>query len=140
VLTAKTRCALIPLPATSQASKGEQMPYFTFRQNNSGGSFDHEPESGIGIWVFVEAESLAHAMASAERIGLYFNGCESERDCPCCGDRWSEPWDDGTERPEIYGEEYRAVVEGETPYLYYNKPSYLHRADGSFAAVVAVQP
>ena len=64
--------------------------WFGFKQNNSGGSFDHDPESGIGYAIYVEADDAEHANYRAKRIGLYFNGCASGRDCSCCGDRWSE--------------------------------------------------
>lgn len=76
--------------------------FFTFIQNNSGGSFVTDRSSGIAHYVIVEAETFAKANELAERIGLYFDG---EGDCPCCGNRWSEQWDDryGEESPKIYG-------------------------------------
>lgn len=112
--------------------------WFAFRQNNSGGSFDHEPEEGIGTTVFVEATDAAHAKDRAERIGLYFDGCAKGMDCSCCGDRWSE-WlddDDGTESPEQYGEKFRAAEDDDEPYLYFGIPLYMHYIGGAFKAVV----
>ena len=107
--------------------------FYTFRQNNSGGSFDHEPTDGIGLAVFVEANDLAHAIQRAERIGLYFNGCDTGRDCSCCGDRWSEPWTDaGTEQPTLYGQPWRPAIEGEEPKLEWSIPSYIHYIGGEF--------
>lgn len=115
--------------------------FYTFRQNNSGGSFDHFPEDGIGVAVIVEAQNFSQALDRAERIGLYFNGCDTGRDCSCCGDRWSEPWsEDGTERPEIYGEEYAACAEGDEPYLYWGLPSYIHFIGGEFRPAKRVAP
>lgn len=77
------------------------MPFFTYNQNNSGGSFDYS-DDGISHYVIIEADTAAEANARAERIGLYFDG---EGDCSCCGDRWSEAWeDDGDDVPSVYGE------------------------------------
>lgn len=76
--------------------------FFTFPQNNSGGSFHYDFFAGIGRYVIVEAIDQEHATTRAQQIGLYFDG---SGDCSCCGYRWSEPWDEeGTEEPEIYGQ------------------------------------
>jgi hypothetical protein len=84
--------------------------FYTFGQNNSGGSFDFDKSSGITHYVIIEAESAEDANDRAENIGLYFDG---EYDCPCCGSRWHSTWDsDGKDVPQIYGE---AVGKG-TPY------------------------
>jgi hypothetical protein len=79
--------------------------FFTFNQNNSGGSFDEDKASGIGYRVCIEAVDAAHALARAEGIGLYFNGCADGIDCECCGDRWSNYIDDDdvAETPTQYG-------------------------------------
>lgn len=74
--------------------------FYTFSQNNSGGSFTFNAEAGISHYVIIEADDLAEAMGKAEEIGLYFDGAG---DCPCCGNRWYEPWE-VSEKPEIYGE------------------------------------
>lgn len=77
--------------------------FYTFNQNNSGGSFDFDETAGITHYVIVEAESVDDALDRASAIGLYFDGCSTGRDCSCCGDRWNAPWeDDGTEKPSIY--------------------------------------
>lgn len=78
--------------------------FYTFNQNNSGGSFDFDKDEGITHIVVVEADSESRAIAKAREIGIYFNGCDEGMDCPCCGDRWCEPHE-GTEKPAIYGEE-----------------------------------
>lgn len=57
--------------------------FYEYRQNNSGGFF-HLP----AIQVFIEADSMDEANRIAERNGLYFDGVDDGRDCPCCGDRW----------------------------------------------------
>jgi hypothetical protein len=77
------------------------MAFYTFNQNNSGGSFDYTPRSGISHYVIVEADSTSDAVDRAENIGLYFNGVSNNMDCGCCGDRWYEPWDENDE-PMVY--------------------------------------
>lgn len=73
--------------------------FFTFHQNNSGGSF-----TGPAKFVIIEAENAETANALAEVKGLYFDGCETGEDCPCCGDRWYRVGGyDGNNEPMIYG-------------------------------------
>src|SRR5690242_12193836 len=90
------------------------MPFYEFNQNNSGGRFDYDEDSGISHFVVVEAEDTDDANARAERIGLYFDGYG---DCSCCGDRWYEQYaypysdsDDGTEVPTVYGQDVSSGV------------------------------
>jgi hypothetical protein len=98
------------------------MPFYTFNQNNSGGSFDHDPNAGIGYCVCVEAANETDANQRAEQIGLYFNGCDSGMDCDCCGDRWYEQWrEEGDETPTLYG---KPLTGG------WGLPSYIHYLDG----------
>ena len=99
------------------------MAFFDFHQNNSGGSFDHDPKRGIGYSVIIEAATPAEANERALAIGLYFDGCEQGLDCDCCGDRWYEQWEShsGTEQPEMYGK---------PPTGGWGIPSYIHYADG----------
>lgn len=67
--------------------------FFTFGQNNSGGSFD-----GPAVNVIIEAPDMETACKLTEphftlcgdsgRYADYdYCGC-----CPCCGHRWSKPW------------------------------------------------
>jgi hypothetical protein len=108
--------------------------WFYFDQNNSGGSFDHKPVDGIGYGLFIEATDKDHAIERAEHIGLYFDGCDSGMDCSCCGDRWYRPWDDGTDKPQRYGEEWRPVADAEEPDLEWGLPLYIHEIGGQFKA------
>lgn len=109
--------------------------WFYFDQNNSGGSFDHEPENGIGYGLFIEAADSDHADARAERIGLYFDGCNEGRDCSCCGDRWSRAWDSGGHKvPTRYSEEWRPIKDGEEPDTEWGLPLYIHFIGGEFKA------
>jgi hypothetical protein len=73
--------------------------YYTFSQNNSGGSW-------IGPqYVIVKADSASEANEIAENYGIYFDGVKQEIDCECCGDRWCQVWEDeGTEEPTIFGD------------------------------------
>ncbi len=80
------------------------MKFYTFNQNNSGGSFDIDDD--IAHYVIIEAANANEANNKAKSIGIYFDGVDKDIDCPCCGDRWSPNWaDDGSDEPEIYGEE-----------------------------------
>ena len=96
--------------------------FYTFTQNNSGGSF-------IGPrFVIVEADSADEANDIAERsTPVYFDGtwcrdgcdvdpyesCACMVDCYCCGDRWSRVSEyAATERPEIYGEPVSSGPDG----------------------------
>lgn len=79
--------------------------FYTFHQNNSGGRFDFDEDSGITTKVIIEAESADDANRRLEAIGGYFNGTDDYGpDCPCCGDRWYavSEWD-GTDVPSQYG-------------------------------------
>lgn len=79
------------------------MSFFTYDQNNTGGSFDYDEAGGITHFVIVEAASPEHADQRAEAIGLYWNGCADGRDCPCCGDRWDTAYGKGDAEPRVYG-------------------------------------
>ena len=89
-------------PATTTEIKAPK--FFHFSQNNSGGSFDIDET--LAHHVIIEAYDALDANTRAMGIGLYFNGCDSGRDCDCCGDRWSAQWstDCGDDTPLIYGE------------------------------------
>lgn len=106
------------------------MPFFEFSQNNSGGGFDFDAESGISHWVIVEAASARQANTIAEDIGLYFDG---RGDCPCCGDRWYRAYDEGDSVPSVYGEPYDQIKFGPFPLQtkWIDGPEgYIHYADG----------
>lgn len=90
--------------------------FYHFHQNNSGGNFIYDYERGISCNVIVEADSIEDANERGLRVGMYYNGTASGRDCDCCGDRWSALWnygkeESGTATPEHYGEP-AALVEG----------------------------
>lgn len=83
--------------------------FYTFRQNNSRGQW-------IGpVLVCVECDSLNEANEIAVWHGVYFDGCAEGRDCECCGDRWSQAYDNEslTELPTYCGE---FVCDQERPY------------------------
>jgi len=108
------------------------MKFYTFNQNNSGGSFDFDKNSGITHYVIIEAASKDDAIAKAERIGLYWDGCETGQDCDCCGDRWSTYCDE-YDSPAIYGVPVEdAILEKDS--LLWMKPNpeaCIHYADGT---------
>lgn len=99
--------------------------WFEYSQNNSGGSFDIQPQYGIGPRVWIEAASGEDADERALNLGIYFDGCEKGYDCDCCGDRWYPQWgDSGEEYPEI-NSQYDFNWHSEV---------YLHPLEGSFVA------
>ena len=101
--------------------------FYLFDQNNSGGDFHHDSSNGIGYRVIIEADSADQANEIAENIGIYFNGCYDERDCPCCGDRWSPAYvGDGTECASEYG----GLDTGG-----FGIPSYIHYENGAIVAI-----
>lgn len=106
--------------------------FYTYNQNNSGGSF-------VGPqYVIIEADSPKEADSIAEdRAGLYFNGYG---DCSCCGNRWYEASGyDAEEYPSIYGqdvslprdefiEKYKKEI---SQYAWYDYNVDVYYADGS---------
>lgn len=74
------------------------MAFYTFDQNDSGGSFDGPTH------VIVEADSADHANERAQDVaGIYFDGCDTGTDCSCCGDRWYRAHaHDGDNIPQLY--------------------------------------
>tara|TARA_R110000824_G_scaffold161892_1_gene337395 strand:- start:2273 stop:2641 length:369 start_codon:yes stop_codon:yes gene_type:complete len=77
--------------------------WFTYQQNNSGGSFNKD--SAVDRNVFVQAPSADEANEIAVKIGIYFDGCSRGIDCSCCGDRWRSVFteEDGDPVPSLYG-------------------------------------
>lgn len=105
--------------------------YYTFNQNNSGGSFRFDETHGITHFVIIEANSVSEACERAESIGIYFNGCEDGRDCDCCGDRWSTPWnEDGSEYPEVYGKNPRESTSFKQGWMKDGKETCIHPLNG----------
>lgn len=84
------------------------MPFYRFRQNNSGGDFTIN--EGVNVYVIVEALTPEAANARALSVGVYFDGLETGRDCSCCGSRWSPVYeDDGDDVPHLYGQPVKTV-------------------------------
>jgi len=100
------------------------MKFYTYSQNNTGGSLELDSTNGISHYVIIEAVSAELANAVAKNIGIYFDGCENGVDCDCCGDRWYKVDElDGKDQPTIYGDT-NFVFESE------NVNGYIHYADG----------
>lgn len=74
------------------------MKFYHFYQNNSGGS----RTAGMPGYLFVEAESAEEADDRAESVGVYFDGCENDIDCDCCGDRWHRSYEFSAEPVGAY--------------------------------------
>ncbi len=65
------------------APSQEPRVYYRYTQNNSNGCF-------VGAqYVIVDAATAERAEVLALGAGVYFDGVEAGRDCPCCGDRWT---------------------------------------------------
>lgn len=100
--------------------------FFTFYQNNSGGVFDFE-EGRFSHYVIIEAETEEKAIERAKEVGLYFDGVG---DCNCCGNRWSYPWDDGTDVPRVYGKLITEPHKSHHRFMEAGKPEgYIHYLD-----------
>jgi len=117
--------------------------FYNFRQNNSGGGFIIDEKAGISVTVIIEADNAEDANSKALDIGLYFDGCDDGRDCPCCGDRWHGAWaDEGDEVPCEYGRPLIEVgSEEHKAEQYYWRPMawagdrpevFVHLKDGRF--------
>jgi len=79
--------------------------FYTYRQNSSGGSYDDS-----STYVIIEAESAYAANILAEYYGIYFDGCDKNIDCRCCGDRWTEATEsDGEEFIHIYNQPIKDI-------------------------------
>ena len=61
--------------------------FYAYHQNNSGGNFIINDK--LGEIVVIEENSIENANEKAISIGIYFNGVKNNRDCECCGNRWS---------------------------------------------------
>lgn len=102
--------------------------FFTFNQNNSGGRFVVDKSEGICECVIIEAKNAEQANEIAEKIGIYFNGVDNDRDCPCCGDRWYDVDDrDGKDEPSFYGD----PISKATASLFVDNV-FVHYLDGTF--------
>jgi hypothetical protein len=102
--------------------------FYTFSQNNSGGSFINDDETGISEFVIIEAHNESEANERAENIGIYFNGCADYIDCDCCGDRWYRVYEgDAYKVPSISG---NPIEKCES--TYYMNHCFVHYLDGTF--------
>src|SRR5712675_3651648 len=104
------------------------MPFFEFKQNNTGGSFDFDADAGISVVVIIEAEDSDQANGMAEGLGLYFNGYG---DCECCGSRWYEAYGEGDDIPSHHGDPIQDVNFGSYPNFKWIKDgpeAYVHFA------------
>lgn len=100
---------------TNRLAAKKPTKFFTFDQNNTGGTFIENDD--LRRFVIIEAKNSARANSRAEAIGIYFDGCEDDIDCPCCGDRWYRVLDDddGYDVPHVYGTPIGDPVASDTP-------------------------
>jgi hypothetical protein len=70
--------------------------FYTFGQNNPGGVY-HGVQN-----IIIEADSAEQANNLSFKHNIYFNVCDADIDCSCCGDRWSPVTEsDGTQKPQV---------------------------------------
>lgn len=107
--------------------------FFTYDQNNSGGSFSFE-KGKIAQYVIIEADTEWEADVLAQTLGIYFNGVENGLDCECCGDRWYEARGVGDKVPSIRRMLVEEWANGEkkyyTDWMDGNPDVYVHYLDG----------
>ena len=65
--------------------------FYEFDQNNSGGVFI--TDNNLCHRLYIEADSIDEAISKAEELGCYWDGVTKGLDCPCCGDRWYQPYE-----------------------------------------------
>lgn len=114
--------------------------FYTYDQNNSGGSFDFDATAGITHHVIIEANSADEANEKAQIIGLYFDGYG---DCSCCGNRWYEQttwYDWGDEVPSLYGQPLKMSQDHPTEqfaikWMGDDPEVFVHYADGRIVGV-----
>lgn len=109
--------------------------FYTYSQNNSGGSFHYDERAGISHYVIIEAENADEANEKAEYIGLYFDG---DADCSCCGNRWYAAYDehDGSVEPEIYGKPADLFGTGEWDHKWMKGyEAFVHYNDGRMGMI-----
>lgn len=107
------------------------LKFFCYVQNNSGGVF--QVDDKVTHYVIIEATDAQHANTLAQRVGIYFNGCDDGTDCSCCGDRWYPAWEEeeGDDAPLIYG---KPAQQGVKDYWFASPGSpvcYIYRLDGT---------
>ena len=102
-----------------ELGEAQRLLWFTFSQNNSGGSFT--VDENVCEYVFVQAKSAKDAVLVAQ------NFCDNSDSCSCCGDRWSfyVEDNDGTTEPQVYGEPITMLAPS-----HYRKEARLHYFDG----------
>jgi len=117
------------------------MAWFSYKQNNSGGRVVQN--DSVDWFVWIEAESVRVANARAEDVGIYFDG---SGDCSCCGDRWSEPWEDeGDAEPMNYDTPVvrevgaKAFGGGLSMSSMYDGTMHLYHADGTHERISTVK-
>ena len=102
--------------------------FFTYVQNNSGGYYVENDETGVCPAIIIEAEDVWESWDKLKEIGDRTVGFWSF--CPCCGKRWEEISiidDDGTEEPELFGHKIADTVDNWSVSL---KRAFVHYKNG----------
>lgn len=113
--------------------------FFTLNQNNSGGYFIVDDKAGVARFLIIEAKDAAQALRVMD--GISYDCPRFHEFCNCCGERWSSwlDYEDGTERPEIYGKRAQEYLNyaGDT-YLGEENTAFIHYLDGRKEKILAV--
>ena len=78
------------------------LKWFTYTQMLVGKRYKINDK--IAHYVLIQANNFSDANNIAERIGIYFEGSDDNRDCRCCGDRWFRNFESGDSVPKINGD------------------------------------
>jgi hypothetical protein len=112
------------------AKRTVKTKFYTYRQNNSGGSFSKDND--VSEYVIIEAKDASEADSIAETVGIYFYGCRKQRDCSCCGDRWYHAQEvNASDKPSVYStkmnETTKAKKDWNVVIHYYDGKKEYHR-------------
>ncbi len=104
------------------------LKFFHFDQNNSGGYYVIDEKHGIGAEMIIQATSAKEAWSKLNEIGE--SNTSFHQFCQCCGERWSSYLDDkdGTDEPTIWG---KPLSDPKTKPIFANE-AFIHFADGHF--------
>lgn len=117
--------------------------FYTFGQNNSGGSFITDAVCGVGVYVIVEAVSSDDACDRFLAISddTYFDGVSKGLDCECCGSRWCSVPDYFEEFPSVCHKDVGGGVYYQDPMFYWYSDeeedcfAFIHYLDGRVVRV-----
>lgn len=110
--------------------------YYHFSQNNSGGRW--KVDDDFAEDVIITARTVDEANRRAEDVGIYFDGCNSDRDCNCCGDRWYPQYQESESvEPTIHGMSLSEYISDSSSG---RAKIIIHHSDGTRETLTATKP